>query len=739
MSRKVRKRSNPALNDAARHRKLWCFLLLLSALLTAVGVAAFRAKRSSRPDTGPDLNQLLSRATSAFEKRDFDAAHRQANLVLNHDPQNAAARLIVGKCLESRGAIEAAAKKYAEVPPGHPPHSTEAAWRRGHVLMMKLGRPSEAERWYLRALKEDPDSLPANTGLALLYGFSRQWRRQIRTELAIIRSGKHEPADLFSLARAEDARDRSLPDANMRREDPLVRLFTARTAMEKQDYPAAIATLQATLREAPELVQARVWLGQIYFELGKMAEFVSWSRDLPEAADRHPTTWVLRGKWAGQHAGAATALRCYCEAIHRDPNHSTALYQAGRILTDMKRPEAAAPFLQRARTLEEYVSAVTAAGGHDKLDAKKRAAELAESLGNTWEAFGWARLARSHPQSPEWAWQTAARFQPRLAKLPLERTESRFNPVRNFPYRSLPLPSISPSGVASIAKSSLSDPGRFSFEDRAAPAGIAFQYFNGSTTVAQGMKLLYESMGGGVGAIDFNGDLRPDLYFTQGCRWPVDETSFEHLDRLYLNNGGGTFVDVTDSCGIRENNFSHGVAVGDFDSDGFPDLLIGNIGRNRLYRNNGDGTFSDFSAEAGLTRSDWTTSCAIADLNGDGNPELYFVNYLQGDNIHTLICGAKKNHVCGPQQFDAANDRLHWNVGDGRFQDVTESCGIVQKDGKGLGIVVASFGGSKLPNVFIANDMTPNFYFENQTSSPKAEGGRRKAEGPGRRSEVGGR
>lgn len=721
MSSTIPSETDAGRDDASKRRWSWCLLLLIGLVVVAIGVAVFRAN----PPDEPDVEALLAQANSAFEDRDFETARRRADEVLAREPENPAALLLLGKCLESKGLVESAARQYAQVPAGRPPHSTEAACRRGLILWLKFRRFAEAERWYLRALEEDRHSLDANTGLTILWGFSRQWWRQIPSGLAMIRAGRFERVHLYSLALAEIAEDATLDFEIVRRDasdDPLVQLAIARRAMEEQRYAAAVAALQDVLRNDPDLTQARVWLGEIYFELGQTADFAAWSRNLPPAAERHPTTWVLRGKWAQQHSTPESALRCFCEAVERNPNQTDALYQAGRILTAMKRDDDAEPFLQRARTLQEYVNAAKAADTDRNLQATQRAAKLAETLGNTWEAYGWATLAASHPEKPRKAHETVSRLKSRIGSLPLERTEARFNPATRLPFRSLPLPSITGPGAGSVAKTPAGTaPGRFSFADRTAEAGISFQYFNGTTTAAKGTKYMQEVMGGGVAVLDFNGDGRPDLYFTQGCRWPVDDTNFEHLDRVYLNRGDDGFLDVTGFCGIRENGFSQGVAVGDFDSDGFPDLLIGNVGRNRLYRNNGDGTFTDVSLEAGLTRSDWTTSCAVADLTGDGHPELYVVNYLQGPDVFTRTCGPNKDSVCQPQHFEGANDRLHWNRGDGRFRDVTETSGIVRSGGKGLGVVVASFGGSKLPNVFVANDTVANFYFENQTPDRTAE------------------
>lgn len=691
------------------------FLTLGGTVLAATLGAAVWWNQASMLNT----DDLLAQANAAFEHGDLQTAARQASQLLLSRPDNAAAMLIIGRCQEARGFPEAAARTFEAVPSGQPPFSSEAAWRCGHIQLLTLGQPRAAEHSYLRALRDDPDSLMANEGLTILWGFSGQWWRQIRPRLAMLRAGKTHRVHLLSMALGEDSLDVSLDIAQMRNsapDDPLVLLAMARLAIEKEEYPSAINLLTAAVRDSPSLVQAHIRLGEIYFEQGNEQRFAAWSRNLPVEAREHPTTWVLRGKWALRHSTPETALRCFCEAIQRDANQPDALYQAGQILTGMQRADDAARFLKRARDLQEFLNAAKAADTDDNLRGSRRVAMLAESLGNTWEAFAWASLTSSHPTKPLWAQQMADRLRARLTELPFTRTEAKLNPLMSFDFESLPLPSISYPGNNFAERTANENVrGRFSFKEDAQNAGVDFQYFNGSRNVASGTTFMYEVMGGGIAVLDINGDLRPDLFFTQGCNWPVDETALEHYDRLYLNQEDGHFSDITSSCGIRENGFSQGVAAGDFDSDGFPDLLIANIGRNRLYHNNGDGTFADVSTDSGLHRSDWTTSCAIADVTGDGHPEIYLVNYLKGDDIFTRTCGPQSDDTCLPQHFDAATDRLLWNRGDETFEDVTHSAGIA--DGKGLGVVIASIDGSAKPNVFVANDTVMNSYYVNYTAS----------------------
>jgi hypothetical protein len=232
---------------------------------------------------------------------------------------------------------------------------------------------------------------------------------------------------------------------------------------------------------------------------------------------------------------------------------------------------------------------------------------------------------------------------------------------------------------------------------------------------------MQEFTGGGVGAVDFDGDGRPDLYLPQGCDWPPDTNQRDHLDRLYRNIGAG-FTDVTPSAGIIEPGFSQGVAAGDFDGDGFQDLYVANIGGNRLFRNNGDGTFRDVTTGSGIDvgpiADAWTISASLADLNGDALPDLYDVNYVQGERVYEMLCGeGDEARACSPTAFEGTPDRLLLNRGDGTFENATSVAGIDAPNGTGMGIVAADFDSSGRLSLFISNDLQANHFYINRTSA----------------------
>jgi hypothetical protein len=245
--------------------------------------------------------------------------------------------------------------------------------------------------------------------------------------------------------------------------------------------------------------------------------------------------------------------------------------------------------------------------------------------------------------------------------------------------------------------------------DRHAQAGIEFQYDNG----ANGSKFLLESVGGGVAAFDYDADGWPDLYFTQGCPLPVAPGNEVWRDKMF-RNCGGTFRDVSERAGLGDAQYSQGCSAADFDNDGFVDLAVANFGTNVLYLNNGDGTFRDVTLSAGITGEHWSSSLAFADLDRDGNLDLYVVTYVSDAY---RMCRHPRIATCSPLNYKAEQDQLFRSRGDGTFEDVTLYSGIVADDGKGLGIVVADLDDDGWPDIYVANDGTPNFLFHNETAS----------------------
>jgi hypothetical protein len=265
------------------------------------------------------------------------------------------------------------------------------------------------------------------------------------------------------------------------------------------------------------------------------------------------------------------------------------------------------------------------------------------------------------------------------------------------------------------------------FTDVAGRSSFSYRTNNNFT----GRKYFPQPMCGGVAAIDFDNDGRMDLFFTNGAHLPeLAKTTPEFYNCLLRNRGDGTFEDVTARAGLTGSalGFCFGVAVADYDNDGSDDIFICNAGANTLYHNNGNGTFTDVTAASGLNRKGenvLSVGAAWFDYNNDGLLDLIVTNYTvwtpQADK--TCRMDEKRDEYCSPTVYKSVASNLYRNLGNGRFEDVTDASGIGKALGKGMGISIADFNGDGWMDIFVANDTEPNFLFINQHDGTFKESG----------------
>jgi len=250
------------------------------------------------------------------------------------------------------------------------------------------------------------------------------------------------------------------------------------------------------------------------------------------------------------------------------------------------------------------------------------------------------------------------------------------------------------------------------------PRGVDFTLQNSPTP----RKYLIETMPGGVALVDYNNDGLLDVFLVNGGHVdPKHPENFARHDprywnRLYRQNKDGSFTDVTEQAGLSnagDGNFGMGVAVGDYDNDGYPDLYVTSYGKNVLYHNNGDGTFTDVTAKAGVAGGGWSVSAGFFDYDNDGKLDLFVTRYMDWDTQHSKDCGGNFHTYCPPGEFPRSTNILYHNRGDGTFEDVSQRSGIAAKKGHGLGVAFADYDSDGFTDIFVANDGMQQYLFHN--------------------------
>jgi hypothetical protein len=284
--------------------------------------------------------------------------------------------------------------------------------------------------------------------------------------------------------------------------------------------------------------------------------------------------------------------------------------------------------------------------------------------------------------------------------------------------------------VCAVALLGASDPGSAPTFEVKQLRGIDFILQNSPTP----QKYLIETMPGGVALLDYNNDGLRDIFVVNGGHitspMPATENFNRHdpryWNRLYRQNRDGSFTDVTEQAGLAnagDGNYGMGVAVGDYDNDGYPDLYVTSYGKNILYHNNGDGTFTDVTAKAGVAGGGWSVSAGFFDYDNDGKLDLFVTRYMEWDTQHSKDCGGSFHTYCPPGEFPRTTNILYHNRGDGTFEDVSQRSGIAAKKGHGLGVAFADYDGDGFTDIYVANDGMQQYLFHNNGNGTFTEVG----------------
>ncbi len=691
------------------------------ALLYRVGVIALTGTMTAVALmwwTRPTMESHLADAQRHLEVDDYTKALSAAENALKLQPQNTAALIAAGDAHFGLEQFDEALHHFEQVVTESSPESIHAMERAGRIHMHHRGNATEAERCFQSVLKRDEGNVLALIQMVSLLGIQARRQEAVPYILTLFRLG-HFNEDFLSLLQSPDAGLNNKAELERyRRADPknaAVLVGLAWHARQKKTTDASITLLERAIALGPNFAEPRVALAELLWQLDRisgLAQLLAEKESIAITDDAR--LWSIRGALAKRFGQDAAASRCYWEASRRDPADPRALFNLYNSTTtdgDRKNALLLSQQMQFVERLQDLHFAVVSQATPD-WDNVKLLIEQLDRVGRVWEAWGWSAYAEKNLGEHSWASSRKQHYDGLLASLP---TSQVCRPIAGLTldYSHVSLPDW--NAIESTEGVSDGSIPPIVFTDKASFTELSFRHQSIDRSTSDGL-LMLQLNGSGVAVLDFDQDSWPDIYFTQACNdWPVDENSAQNMDQLFRNHYGERFSDVTKHSQLREDRFSTGVTVGDYNSDGFEDVYVANIGENRLLENNGDGTFTDVTDQAGVGDDRWSTSCVLADFSGDGLPDIYSVNYLTGDRIFERVCQHRdgRPRMCLPFQFDSEQDRYYVNLGDGRFQELTETCGIKTANGKGLGVVAADFDQDGKLSLFVANDTVANSYFAN--------------------------
>lgn len=644
----------------------------------------------------------LAGAQAALSDGRYATARRRLVELEADWPGRGAVLYHLGLCEKLLGRLETAEAAWARVPPDAP----EAGWALVHRASLSQGRGRLSET---EGLLRDALERGGSHRTAARWELVQLLRLQGRFDEArrLYQAGVDEPQDpvvaLIRLYRLDndpfpiESSGRSLEAAAaLAPEDPAVQLGLAHLALRGGDLETASRRLDTCLARRPG--DAAVWGVRLDWARARqdVRAALEALKHLPAPPEPAVAIADLRAWFAASTGDPRDEERALKALLEADPGRAGTLDRLAELAIAAGRSGEARAYRTRREDLERHRFAYEAElAAPDPRARADRLARLAAALGRRFDAACWSALARGERLRPGPAAEVAPAG-PSLAAL--------------APDLVRPGPAAPRAAEPAIVAHTWPR-----FEDDAAAAGLSFDHQTGQVP---GRMALPETMAGGIALLDYNGDGWLDVYAVQGGSFPPAPGPDRPTDRLYRNRGDGTFEDVTAAAGLvpAAPAYGHGITVGDYDNDGDPDLFVARWRAYALYRNRGDGTFDDATATSGLAGDrDWPTSAAFADLDADGDLDLYVCHYLAWDEHTSPSCVDPRDptkYDCVPLNFEARADHVFRND-DGQFVDVTAEAGIVDTDGRGLGVVAADLDDDGLLDLFVANDMTANRLYRN--------------------------
>jgi tetratricopeptide (TPR) repeat protein len=392
----------------------------------------------------PGMGERLEAARKALLSGDHDSAETSALAIIKEDPKQYEAWVIAGVAAIAHDDFETALKRFDEVPDNDTPVALQARLRSGDMLLNKAHRLSAAEDQFLRAYRQQEPPRNGVEPLALLLGIGSRYHEQVPLLLELVRDEKFNNLHLYLIhgGRDKPVNPESIPlYATNDPDDPAPQLAQAQQEVLTGNFVGAISILRRLIEAHPELAEAHAKLGLALLADGRQKEVPAWDRQLSKSAEDHADVWVVRGDYAQSLDQPNVAIRCYWEAVRRDPNNMKSCLPLARLLSEEEgESESAEAFRKRVETLKEFSLLIDNTQASRESANLRKNSEVAESLGLIWEAFGWSHMALRLDVNSDWAKDRTSRLRTETKDLPLVRTAPGRNPADIFDLSRFPLP-----------------------------------------------------------------------------------------------------------------------------------------------------------------------------------------------------------------------------------------------------------------------------------------------------------
>ena len=624
----------------------------------------------------------------------------------------------------SDGDLSAAIELLDTIPADHPEAGLPALGQSADWCL-QIERYDDAEKRFERILESVPDAGMVHRQLAFL--FNRQGRRHEAAQhvRSLCRQGDVLQDELHSLIQLTDAMydppNKAPATPNDRLYIPIGVSGAARKLFTDEKFQEAVDLLNDSIRAKQQPPSVVAFFGRAAAEAQDDAQLQWWLANADEATKGYAEYWAALGTALWTQRKPEPAIRALLESLDRDPRDFRTIVRLRAALRAIGREEEAELWTKRWQTLRDVSAENNKIAGARQPDtaAMLKLATLLDSLDRKLESVVWRYLAGLYGKAPQEEMQ-ALQLEMRHIVEADEGFPDRPNRLCGMQLDEFPLPpedafpKIDTEHGQSIAfGSKVPTPARF--QNIAGDVGLAHAYRISATEQANGFAI-YQSFGGGVAVIDYDLDGNADLYFAQGGSDPPDfiggQANGALSNLLYRNEqaNGRRLSDVTGAAKLNQRRYTTGVTVGDWNQDGFPDLVVANIGSNSLWINSGDGTFRQEAFDDRDNKSVLTTSLALGDLNGDALPDVFELNYLDDPDIGARPDRNEQGQVINwlrPGDFDPAKDRIGVNDGRGAasFSFVSDAD---TASANGLGVVLGDFDAAPGNEVFVTNDTDPN-------------------------------